>query len=409
MERTGNVVSVAKMQRIVAVGDAALCERERDVVLHGASGVIGTWQRPLFTDVDIGTRFTKRISSVAWLARPARLAITLVDGVSGRVKLAVNERFAQLDVSACEIVLLDAETGAVHASVHVAQDTRALAFSEDGERLYAGDDDSLSVFDSRLELLTRVTGLKKPAAVLRTKDPRRVLVTSAADQLWTKMSYAVDVDAGVATRVHSMDHALISASGDRIVTAETAYEEEEDGSDNFFTWLVLRDAAGQKLVATRAAPQAGPMWGDDELNVVTVQAYRHSFHTYDFAALDANGEPHHHAFLVPSESVMDDFVVIAADVAADRMLVVKAPGALLQLASFRTSASKIFASVTGATSSCLTGAKSSAVAVVVGVMKLLDESGVHDIEGSTSIVAVGTHPRGVIAVDVDGRAQVIEL
>ena len=42
-------------------------------------------------------------------------------------------------------------------------------------------------------------------------------------------------------------------------------------------------------------------------------------------------------------------------------------------------------------------------------MKLLDENGVHDIEGSTSIPSVGPHPRGAIAVDADGSAHVIEI
>lgn len=395
-------------ERIVAVGDAALCEREHDVVLHGARGPIGAWVRPLFTDADVGTRFTKRISSVALLARPPRLAITLVDGVSGTLKLAVNQRYAQLDVHACEIVLLDAASGAVHASLDVATNTRALAFSEDGERLFVADDDSLSVLDTRLHLVTRVTGVRKPIAVLAAKDPRRVLVTGESERDWMTVAYAVDVDAGRAVPVRSMDHALISASGDRIVTLETAYEEEDDGSDNFFTRLVLHDADGQKLVEAHAPPQAGPMWGDDELNVVTVQAYVHSFHTYDFATRDATGEPRHHGFVAPHD-FRRALVVVGADVAADRMLMEDEEGALLRLASFRTSASRILASVHGATSSCLTGTKSSAVAVVGGHMKLLDENGVHDIEGPTSIVSVGPHPRGAVAVDADGSAQVIEI
>ena len=205
-----------------------------------------------------------------------------------------------------------------------------------------------------------------------------------------------------------MDHALISASGDRIVTAETAYKEEADGSYNFFTRLVLRDAAGQKLVEACAPPQAGPMWGDDQLNVVTVQAYGHSFHTYDFATRDATGEPHHHGFVAPNKS-KDTLVVVGADVTADRMLMEDEDGARVRLTSFRTSTSRILATVPGATSSCLTGAKSSAVAVVGGVMKLLDENGVHDIEGPTSIVSIGPHARGAGAVDADGRAQVIEI
>jgi hypothetical protein len=392
-------------ERLVAVGEAALWLREHDVVLHGARGPIGAWERPLFTDADVGTRFARRGSSVAFMAQPARLAITLVDGVSGKQKLAVNQPWAQVEVQRCEIVLLDPATGEVHASVVATTNTRALGFSEDGEHLFVADDDSLSVLDARLRPIARVTGVRNVSAVHLAKDARRAIAVGTVEGM--TVAYAVDVDAGHAAPVSALTHALISARGDRIVTAETGYD-DEDGTDHYFTRLVWRDAAGRELAATRAPPQAGPLWGDEHLNVVTAQAYRHSFHTYDFATRDSAGEPQHHGFVAPHDAE-GPLVVVDADVDADRMLLCDEAAALVRLASFRTSASRILATVAGATSSCLTGATSSAVAVVGGVAQVLDEDGVHGVEGPTSIVCVGPHPRGVVAVDADGRAHVIAL
>ena len=50
-----------------------------------------------------------------------------------------------------------------------------------------------------------------------------------------------------------------------------------------------------------------------------------------------------------------------------------------------------------------------AVAVVGGVLRLLDEGGSSVIEGPTAVATVAPHPRGVVALDVEGRVHVVDV
>jgi hypothetical protein len=362
---------------IDVVGDGAVVvvngvEEAREFVLAGARGVVSRWRN---FDPEHSRPNT---ISFATLADPARFAVLRRRGR--------GHAFSELDV-------VDVATGEVQYLIpRFAEIVRLLAWLPSGDALLVEDGDGLALLrdDGRK---TRVGDFEpgRPTAAWFASDGTRALVRFEHEAARIDAFDLVD-----GTRLWS----LSSAAHSLVASADlTSFAIAHGGAVESFD--VDNTELRPQLILAAAPDPTLALWSNAKLDVLAVRSRRRNLQVLRRAGVGGPGTP----WTSTSEFA---FAPVDVDVERGLALVVTGRGGV----ELRTLGGVLLSNVRPSFRACLAmrGTERVAAALVDGALHVLDASGtVTLVEGPTQLTDIAPHARGVVAVDDQMCAHVIEL
>jgi hypothetical protein len=340
------------MTIVRALADVAFLERDREVLLCAARGVLAHWpRRPL----------------LALNHDPPRLAVAS-DGAIEIVDVATGDVERRIDGVVAPLAF--AKQGA--PLVAMARGQRVVVIEDDGR---AEPIDGVPDEVSRAHVVAAGT---RAIAFIRRGFPQASVVWGI-DLVERRTTWRREIESAMMHDVCIDDAGarVALAVGDRVLLIETS-----DG-DIAATVSVHSDepVRPQRLFANRELTMLAAVCSDGSADIYDVADFaRPSF----VAKSPAHG----------NGDQFDLERALSISVGATDVRLYTLDGALVCKAEH-------------AKRPCFAGA--TAAAIVEGCVVALTRHGVVPIEGPTNIVALATHPRGVLAVDSDDRAHVIAI